>query len=96
METVYKGWRIAVRTKKAADAEEWRVYADVSRDDASRVRMRKPLSFKDGRTFSTETRPRVRPWNWRRPLLTTRDRRTACLSEPSESTVTRFGRRASR
>jgi hypothetical protein len=54
METVYKGWRIAVRTKNAADAEEWRVYADVSRDDASRVRMRKPLSFKDGRTFSTE------------------------------------------
>jgi hypothetical protein len=29
-------------------------YADVSRYDPSRIRMRKPLSFKDGRTFSSE------------------------------------------
>jgi hypothetical protein len=43
METSYKGWRIDVHTNKAADVEEWRVYADVSRDDPSRIRMRKPL-----------------------------------------------------
>jgi hypothetical protein len=49
----YKGWEIAIQSKKAPDTDGWRVYVLVSIAAGAAVRT-VPLSFRDGRAFATE------------------------------------------
>jgi hypothetical protein len=49
----YQGWQVEIQTKKAPDANGWRVYVLLATAVAGAMRT-VPLSFKDGRAFATE------------------------------------------
>ncbi len=53
MTSDYKGWRIELRPNKAPDADGWRIYVKVVTDTGGSLRT-VPLSFQDGRVFTTK------------------------------------------
>jgi hypothetical protein len=49
----YKGWHIALRSGRTADADGWRTYVTVSAYQSGALRT-VPLSYKDARVFPTK------------------------------------------